>query len=60
MEQPIISIIMPVFNSGAYLDTAVYSILNQDSEDIELILVDDGSTDGSSQRCDDYAKKTNE
>lgn len=57
MEQPIISIIIPVFNSGAYLDTAVYSILNQDSEDIELILVDDGSTDGSSQRCDDYAKK---
>lgn len=48
---------MPVYNSGIYLRTAVDSILNQSFKDIELILVDDGSTDGSSECCDEYAKQ---
>lgn len=48
---------MPVYNSGEYLKTAVESILSQSLKEIELILVDDGSTDGSSERCDEYAKK---
>lgn len=50
-----ISVIMPVYNSGKYLDIAVKSILTQSLRDIELILVDDGSTDGSSEQCDNYA-----
>lgn len=50
-----ISVIMPVYNSGKYLDIAVRSILTQSLRDIELILVDDGSTDGSSEQCDKYA-----
>lgn len=50
---------MPVYNSGQYLKTAVESILNQSLKEIELILVDDGSTDGSSERCDEYANKDN-
>lgn len=50
---------MPVYNSGEYLKTAVDSILNQSFKDIELILVDDGSTDGSSERCDTYARQDN-
>lgn len=58
MENKIkISIIMPVYNSGNYLKTAVDSILSQSLKEIELILVDDGSTDGSSDHCDEYARK---
>lgn len=50
---------MPVYNSGKYLKTAVGSILDQSLKEIELILVDDGSTDGSSERCDEYARQDN-
>lgn len=52
-----VSVIMPVYNSGIYLKTAVESILNQSLKEIELILVDDGSTDGSSEQCDRYARQ---
>lgn len=52
-----VSVIMPVYNSGDYLKTAVESILAQSLKEFELILVDDGSTDGSSERCDEYAAK---
>lgn len=52
-----VSVIMPVYNSGEYLKTAVESILNQSLKEFELILVDDGSTDGSSDQCDEYARK---
>ena len=48
MEQaPLISIIMPVYNAGVLLHTAVESVLCQSFADFELLLVDDGSTDGS-------------
>lgn len=58
MENKIkVSVIMPVYNSGEYLQTAVDSILSQSLKDIELILVDDGSTDGSSEKCEECAKK---
>lgn len=53
----LISIIVPVFNTKDYLDECVESILMQSYENIEIILVDDGSTDGSSKMCDDWAKR---
>lgn len=54
---PKFSIIIPVYNVEKYLIEAVESILAQDYTDYEIILVNDSSTDASSQICFDYAKK---
>lgn len=53
----LISIIVPVYNMEKYLERCMNSILNQTYRHLEIILVDDGSTDSSPQMCDDYAKK---
>ena len=54
---PLISVIVPIFNVEKYLNRCVDSIINQTYENLEIILVDDGSTDGCPGICDDYAKK---
>lgn len=51
---PLISVIIPVYNKVKYIDECINSILNQTLSDIEIILVDDGSTDGSDVKCDHY------
>ena len=53
----LISVIIPIYNVEKYLDRCVDSIINQTYKNLEIILVDDGSPDGSPQICDDYAKK---
>lgn len=51
------SIVIPVYNVEKHLQKCLESIINQLSEDVEVILVDDGSTDNSGKICDYYAKK---
>ncbi len=53
-EQPLVSIIVPVYNVEKYLDRCINSILNQDYHNIEVFLIDDGSTDKSGYICDKY------
>lgn len=52
-----ISIVIPVFNVEKYLKTCIESIINQDYKNLEIILIDDGSTDKSGKICDEYANK---
>lgn len=52
-----ISIIVPVYNCEAFLDQCLQSILGQSHEDLEVLLIDDGSVDGSGSICDRYAEQ---
>lgn len=51
---PLVSVIIPVYNVENYMDKCIKSVQNQTLENIEIILVDDGSTDTSGQKCDLY------
>ncbi len=56
-DLPLISVIVPVYNVEAYLDRCIGSIAGQTYENLEIILVDDGSPDGSGAICDAWAAK---
>jgi glycosyltransferase involved in cell wall biosynthesis len=56
-EMPAISVLMPVRNGETYVASAIDSVLAQTFADFELLLVDDGSTDGSPKILTDYAKR---
>ncbi len=52
-----LSVLMPVYNARRYVAKAVESILDQDFVDFEFLIIDDGSTDGSAEILDDYARR---
>lgn len=55
MVSPRISIIIPIYNAEATLNKCLDSVLNQSYQNFEILLIDDGSTDGSGVICDKYA-----
>lgn len=59
MTNPLITIIVPVYNAEKYLERCIQSILSQTFSDFELVLVDDGSTDNSPSMCDCYMERDN-
>lgn len=52
-----ISIIIPVYNVEKYLATCLDSVINQTYKNLEILLIDDGSTDSSGLICEQYSKK---
>lgn len=59
MKNCLVSIIIPVYNVEMYLEECLNSVINQTYANLEIILIDDGSTDKSWEICDEFAKKDN-
>lgn len=57
ISQPFVSVCVPVYNVEKDLPRCLESLINQTLKEIEIIVVDDGSTDNSGQICDEYARK---
>lgn len=57
MQNELVSIIIPVYNVEKYIERCIESVLNQTLNNYEVIIVDDGSIDGTASICDNYAKK---
>ena len=53
-RKPLVSVIVPVYNAGKYLEDCVNSIIGQSYDKLEILFIDDGSTEGSGGICDDY------
>ncbi len=56
-KKPKISVILPVYNVEKYLDRCLKTVVQQSLKDIEIIIIDDGSTDNCPKLCDEWAKK---
>ncbi len=59
MEKDLVSIIIPVYNVASYVERCVTSLLKQTYKNIEIILINDGSTDNSSEVCNNFIKTHN-
>lgn len=57
LNTPMVSVIVPIYNVRQYIDKCLESIVGQTFKDLEIILVDDGSTDGSGEVCDAWARR---
>lgn len=57
MNKCTVSVVVPIYNTSKYLRRCLDSIVGQTYKDIEVMLVDDGSTDESPNICDEYAQK---
>ena len=60
VETPQVSVVMPVHNAMPHLDAAVESILGQSFRHFEFVILDDASTDGSTERLREWARATRE
>ena len=56
-DEPLVSVIIPVYNVSRYLPKCLDSVISQTWRNLEIIVIDDGSTDGSGSICDQYAKR---
>ena len=54
-EKPLVSVVVPVYNQEQYLDRSIPALLNQELEDIQIVAVDDGSTDDSPEILEKYS-----
>ena len=57
MNKPLVSVIIPIYNVEKYLDRCLKTIVGQTYNNLEIILIDDGSPDSCPQKCDGWAKK---
>lgn len=57
MEQPKVTVVIPIYNVEKYLDRCVESIVSQTYENLEILLIDDGSPDRCPQMCEEWAKR---
>lgn len=57
LQEELISVIIPIYNVGKYLDKCIQSVVNQTYKNLEIILIDDGSSDNCPEMCDEWAQR---